>query len=536
MYRIIFILIAGCSLVRCANIVPPVGGPRDEQPPTVIAEQSTPNKQTNFQKQRIELTFDEFVVLEDVFNQVVVSPPLQYRPTLSLKNKTLRIDFDSRDTLRANATYTINFGEAVKDLNEKNPAKNLRFVFATGPYLDSLTVRGKIVDARTAEPQKEVLFLLYDNRADSVVRTIRPFYFARTDTSGTFLIENVRTGSFKGFALKDANLNYKFDQANELIGFPDSLIQVGDSTRPIQIRLFGNEQVLRLLDNDVSKYGLVKLTFNQPPKDLWLDFSYQDRGQRVQYEYDRDTVGVWYDLDTLADWELYVSQDTFWRDTILVKALDRASFSKNAQLTQLVQPGSQAAIAINPDRSVQVEFNYPLVSVDTALIRVYEDSVRRVVRPDVLLDTLKPRVLTLRYPWKEDASYAVEIMPGGVKDLYGLVNDTLLLAYRAQARKNFSILKLTVDSLDAKQAYVIQLIQGEAEVVATFKVENTATFKQEIKALPPGDYFLQIITDVNRNGRWDTGNYDAKRQPEPISRRKLEPLRANWEVEAKIIL
>lgn len=536
MYRIIFIIITILSFVRCANIVPPVGGPRDEQPPQVVDEASTPNKQTNFQKQRIELTFDEFVVLEDVFNQVVISPPLQYRPTLSLKGKTLRIDFDTRDTLRTNATYTINFGEAVKDLNEKNPAKNLRFVFSTGPYLDSLTVSGKIVDARTNEPQKEVLFMLYDNFADSVVRTSRPYYFARTDTSGTFFIENVRGGKFKGFALKDANLNYKFDQANELIGFPDSLVEVGDSTKPIRIRLFGDAQVLRLLDSDVSKYGLVKLSFNQAPKDLLLNFDYQNRAQRVVYEYDRDTVRVWYDLESPSDWELYVSQDTFWRDTVLVKALDRAAFLKNAQLAQLVQPNSQAVIAINPDRNIEIGFNDPLISFDTAFIKVYEDSVRRVVKPDILLDSLMPRSLTLRYPWKEDATYAVEIMPGGLRDLYGLVNDTLLLSYRAQARKSFSTLKLTVDSLDTKQAYLIQLIQGETEVAAQFRVENSTTFTKDIKALQPGDYFLQIITDFNRNGRWDTGNYDEKRQPEPITRKKLDTFRANWDAEAKISL
>ena len=128
MYRYTFALLAILLLARCANIVPPVGGPKDETPPQVVEEKSTPNKQTNFQKQRIELTFDEFVVLEDVFNQVVVSPPLQYRPTLSLKGKTLRIDFDSRDTLLENVTYTINFGEAIKDLTEKNQADNLRFV------------------------------------------------------------------------------------------------------------------------------------------------------------------------------------------------------------------------------------------------------------------------------------------------------------------------------------------------------------------------------------------------------------------------
>lgn len=538
MYRYAFLALVILLWTRCATIVAPVGGPRDETPPQVVVEESTPNKQVNFQKQRIELTFDEFVVLEDVFNQVVVSPPLQYRPTLSLKGKTLRVDFDSRDTLRSNVTYTINFGEAVQDLNEKNPAKNLRFVFSTGPYLDSLTVSGKIVDARTGEPQKEVLFMLYDNLADSVVRTTRPFYFARTDTSGTFLIENVREGAFKGFALKDANLNYKYDQVNELIGFPDSLIAVGDSTAPVQVRLFGDAQVVRLLDSDASQYGLVKLILNQPPKDLLLNFAYQNRQQRVVYEYDRDTVRVWYDLDTPADWELYASQDTFWRDTVQVKALDRAAFFKNAQLAQIVQPGGNVTFAVNPDKNILLQFNYPLVSYDTAQIKMYEDSAKHIVKPDILLDSLSPRALTLRYPWREEVNYQLQMLPGGVRDLYGLLNkDTLLINYRVQARKSFGSLQLTVDSLNIQAAYVIQLLFGESEVVKEFRVQNVATFVQEIKALPPGEYTVQIITDFNKNGRWDTGSYNEKRQPEPIIQRKLkDTLRANWTLEAKVSL
>lgn len=524
-------------LARCASIVPPVGGPRDETPPQLVVEESTPNKQVNFQKQRIELTFDEFVSLEDVFNQVVVSPPLQYRPTLSLKGKTLRIDFDSRDTLRANATYTLNFGEAVQDLNEKNPAENLRFVFATGPYLDSLSVTGKIVDARTGEPQKEVLFMLYDNLSDTVVRTIRPFYFAKTDTSGTFLIENVRAGTFKGFALKDANLNYKFDQANELIGFPDSLIQVADSTAPVNIRLFGDERVVRLLESDVETYGQVKLTFNQAPKDLKLDFAYQNRNQQMVYEYDLDTVRVWYDLESPADWELYVSQDTFWRDTVAIKALDRGTYLQNARLVQTNQRVTDAAISLNPDRFVQVEFNYPLVSFDTARIRVYEDSVRQIIQPVLSIDSLAPRNLNLRYTWKEEVNYVVEILPSAVRDLYQLANnDTLLLTYRAALRKSFGSINLTIDSLDASMNYVVEVFYQETNLVETFFISGVTSAQRQLQTLPPGEYSIQITTDLNNNGRWDTGNYDEMRQPEPISRRKLDTLRANWTLDGKVTL
>ncbi|MFN7117890.1 MAG: Ig-like domain-containing protein [Saprospiraceae bacterium] len=538
MYRYLLFIIAIFSLVRCANIVPPVGGERDETPPKVVEENSTPNKQTNFQKQRIELEFDEFVVLEDVFNQVVVSPPLQYRPTLSLKGKTLRIDFDSRDTLRENATYTINFGTAVKDLTEKNPADNLRFVFSTGPYLDSLTVQGKLVDAEKGEPVPEALFMLYDNLSDTVVRTQRPFYFARTDTSGRFSIENVRAGTFKGFALKDANLNYKYDQANELIGFPDSLIQVSaDSAAPLQIRMFTENRVARLLDSETSTYGLVKLIFNQPPpRDLYIAFD--TVGQRIVVENNADTAYVWYDLENAVPWNLYFGQDTLWRDTLAIPALDRGAYLLGVQLAQAEQRADPAAIVrLNPDRTVQVRFNFPLVSYDTAQLHWYEDTLRRAIRPDIRVDTLSPRTLVFNYPWREEMVYQIELLPGAVRDLYGLINnDTILLNYRVEPRKSFANLQLTIDSLDAGENYVVQLLYQGSTIAEEFRLRGVTTDTRSFKTLPAGEYSVQIITDQNNNGRWDPGNYDEKRQPEPIIQRKLEALRSNWEVEATVKL
>lgn len=538
MYRYTFLALMLLLLTRCANIVPPVGGPRDETPPQVIWEKSTPNKQTNFQKQRIELTFDEFVVLEDVFNQVVVSPPLQYRPTLSLKGKTLRVDFDGRDTLREDATYTINFGNAVKDLTEKNPADNLRFVFSTGAYLDSLTLRGRLVSAEKGESVKDALFMLYDNLADSVVRTQRPFYFAKTDTSGRFLIENVRAGTFKGFALKDENLNYKFDQANELIGFTDSLIQVSaDSSAPLQIRMFTENRVARLLDSETKVYGLVKLIFNQtPPRDLAIDV--ENVSQRTVIEYNADTAYVWYDLETPVEWDLYVGQDTLWRDTVTVPALDRGAYLQAVQLAQVEQRvDAAAAIRLNPDRTVQMKFNFPLLSYDTSQLHWYEDTLRREVRPDMRIDTLSPRTLVFNYPWREDMRYQIELLPGAVQDLYGLINnDTILLNYRVEPRKSFANLQLTIDSLDAAENYVIQLLYQGSTVAEEFRVSGKTSMVRQFKTLPAGEYSVQIITDKNNNGRWDPGNYDEKRQPEPIIQRKLEALRSNWEVEATVSL
>lgn len=107
-----FLLPALAVLSGCANVIAPVGGPKDEAPPVVVEEGSTPNFQTRFQRQRILLNFDEWIQITEVAKQVVVSPPLEHPFEITLKGRTLRFDFDEREVLRDSATYTINFGAA----------------------------------------------------------------------------------------------------------------------------------------------------------------------------------------------------------------------------------------------------------------------------------------------------------------------------------------------------------------------------------------------------------------------------------------
>ena len=274
--------------LACANPIPPAGGDRDETPPQIDTAGSTPNYQTNFSKQPIEVTFDEWIELNDIYNQVIVSPPLSENPEVKIKKRTVIFTFPEGEELRPNATYTINFGEGIRDLTEKNPA-DVRFVFSTRDQLDSLSMSGLIVDALTGEAAEGVLFLLYENLADSVVFTERPFYFGKTDKAGRFEINNIKEGVFKGLALKDEGMKYLFD-SEEAIGFPDSLITInGESSPKLEIRLFEEAGALRLLEEDTEQFGMVRLTYNQTAEDLRVRSS---NGSPLYTTYDKDTLRV----------------------------------------------------------------------------------------------------------------------------------------------------------------------------------------------------------------------------------------------------
>ena len=530
----IYFLIAA-FLLGCANIVRPEGGPEDTTPPQVVEEKSTPNFQVQFKKQPIEITFDEWVELNDVFNQVVISPPLEYKYELSIKKRTVRFEFDEKEELRPDATYTINFGEAIRDLTARNPTDNLRYVFSTGTFIDSLSVRGIIVDALTNEPVEGALFMLYDNLSDTVVRTERPFYFARTGSNGQFVIENVKSATFKGFALQDNNLNYKFDQALEAIGFPDTLITVNDTLQPsLAIKLFTEDQPFRLMDSDDDFYGQLKMVFSELPG-ADVNISWEDIGQKTLLEIQPDTSRLWYVQEERQNWSVFLRQDTLYYDTIDIKVPDRTAFMENDTLRP-AKPSSNR-INTNPARPIRFEFSHPIESIDTSLISFFEDTLRTLVTPTLRLDTITQRFLSFSYPWREGKPYSLELMPNALTDIYGFRNDTIIQEYQIQARKAFGNLVIVIDSLSEDSTYLLELFEGSDKLPTdTFQINNTTRFERQLKVLKPGQYAIRLIIDWNKNGLWDTGNYDEQLQPEPIFQRKLEQLRANWDLETTIDL
>ena len=556
------LLMAFVFFQSCANIVAPTGGDKDIMPPKVVVEKSTPNFQTNFKKQRIELTFDEWIKLEEAFSQVVVSPPLDEQPQVTQDGKKVIFEFGKKEILRENATYTINFGTSVKDLSEGNIAKNLRFVFSTGNIIDSLTVRGRIVDAVSGEPTEGVVLMLYDNFADSVVKKIKPFYFGRTDKNGEAIIDNVREGKFKVFALLDKDLNYLYNQDIERIGFPDSLFHVtadftaskmkadtalsakqdsinkaggkkqviDNQTGMINIRLFDPPKKWQLMTKETDKYGLIKIIANQDPTSAKVTFD--DVKQKIQTEVSKDTILVYYDLPSGdASWNIYVKNDTFPTDTMRIRTRGRVDFfKKNLKVAPL---SIQANNALNPSKRFELNFSNPIETIDSQKV-ILMDTARQTIPLSIHYDSTSKRRLVFDAAWVEGMSYSFTILPQALTDIYGLKNDTVATKIQVQKKSELGTIIVKVKGLDTLKHYVVQIINGSDGVEASFFIDNKKAAEKRFEMMPPAEYKLKVIEDTNVNRRWDTGNYDTKSQPERVFWTKIEGLRADWEVETEL--
>ncbi len=527
----IIILLAVIICWSCANPVGLVGGAEDTQAPGIVPDGILPkNEQTNFKKSPIYFTFDEWVKLEDVLNQVVVSPPLEYTPELKLKGKTVSFEFDEKEDLREETTYTINFGEAVKDLTENNPAENLKYVFSTGDEIDSLSVNGRVLDAIEKTPVEDVLVMLYENLSDTVFRTERPYYFSRTDKNGSFQIQNIKEGTFQALALKDdQGQKYLYDNPQESIGYLNENLIISDTANNnFDIEIFQERQPLLIKNKSIDHFGLLVYEFNREPFDLDLNLSDQSI-ESISQVVD-DTLKLWYtSQDSFA---VYTSFDTLWYDTLEVQKLNKASF---LNLSSLNLKGRKPGVKkIAPKEKIELNFNHPIRILNRDSIALLKDSLRTTSDFDVEINADDLTSIQLTSDWSELSSYALEFYPGALEDIYGLKNDTIIVNLLATEKKSFGEILLKIEELDVNSAYLVEMINGTNKLVDEFQINGIASFEKNYPYLMPGEYSIKVVEDRNNNGRWDEGDFDAKLYPEKIFNQKLEALRANWTVEANI--
>ena len=245
--RILLILAAGLVLIAsitggsgCANIIPPAGGPRDSVAPLLV--KATPLDSTlNFQGTRITFTFDEYIDLENVQQELLISPTPRENPIVDFKLNTLTVRI--KDSIEANTTYTYDFGNAIKDINEGNVLKNFKYTFSTGPYLDSLEFRGNVILAETGKIDTTLIVMLHSDPTDSAVVLSKPRYVTKLDNKGYFTFKNLPPRTYYVYALKDDNKTRRYFDDKTLFAFSDSAVTISPNTPNVTLYAYANPAV-----------------------------------------------------------------------------------------------------------------------------------------------------------------------------------------------------------------------------------------------------------------------------------------------------
>ncbi len=526
-------------LQSCAEQQPLTGGPKDSTAPVVDpSKYSTPNYQTNFDDDEVILTFNEWIVLQNAYSQVLISPPMTERPKIEVKHKSVVVNF--KEELRANTTYTIQFGDAVADYTEGNVAKNLRFVFSTGDFIDSLKLAGEIIDAETGTPKAEVWVMLYDNLADSVPKTERPFYVAKTDKNGQFKFENIRKDSFKVFALDDQNSNYLFDQPSEAIAFHPEPIWLSDSTSSgrLRMRMFKELEALRISKTDPSSKGYARVQFNQNLYDTVQLKPLLPAQLDYQYFQDQDQLYLWF-KNPVSKVEMLLETPNF-SDTLKLEWSEELEYAPlqlaEAEATPSPRQKKEELQVVLPGQPIELLFPQAIMEWDTSKITFQADSTTFKIT-NIEIDSLNPRKLQLSpTQWGKERNLLL-LKPQAVQDLWGQSNqDSVILNYKVLTEDDLGNILAKVINADSSKSYILQLLDKEENVLEELSFSGVDSLNRTYKGLQAKAYFLQVIVDDDGNGRWSNGDYARQQQAEFVIRSQQLSLRAGWDNELVINL
>jgi len=211
-----FLFIATLLIVQsCAQMASPPGGKKDTLAPKLVT--SVPlNKSKNYKGKKLELTFNEYVNVRNLNQELLITPNIGTYQT-RIRPNGLSILLDS--VLKDQTTYTFNFRNSIEDMSERNVGKNIKLVFSTSNTIDSLSITGKIKLVDLNKAFENVLVGLYPYNDTLRIDKAKPYYFTKTDTSGIYTLENLAQGKYYMAAFIDGNNNLLYNSNKEPVDF-----------------------------------------------------------------------------------------------------------------------------------------------------------------------------------------------------------------------------------------------------------------------------------------------------------------------------
>ncbi len=521
LYIMVMILVAGCAR-RSA----PTGGLKDSIPPVLVASNPKMNN-VNFSADEIRLTFNEWVELKGLDQQLIISPPIEKNKyeIKPLSGITKKIFISFLDSLQGNTTYTINFGNSIVDNNEGNEMNFFNYTFSTGPTLDSLFIKGNVEDAFNLETDEYLSLQLYridSTFNDSIIYNNQPTYLANSLDTTAYRFKNLREGKYILIALKDMGNDYIFNPLYDKIGYYDSIISLPKDSI-INLRLFKEETPIiwdrpHFINSEKIGFGYYgKLDLSK----ISLVSKIPDS---INYlftkEKDKDTINFWLSKNSLDSLEFKLKEvDTI--KTLTVK-FDR---SKDSIIDSLrISDITESVIGLK--EKFKLSSNLPVKEISDSLIFIRDIDSTLIPFKSSINNNLDE--VTLDFDVKPQDDYSIYILPNAIIDLRGGTNDTLGFRTRSQSLEDYGNVYLNVIR-DSESQYILQMVNSNNEIVRKYNSINSDGI-YNFELVKPGKYIFRMIRDNNRNKEWDTGNYLKKIQPEEVYYSNFElEIRANWD-------
>lgn len=561
----------------CANIGMPTGGAKDTIPPVLLS--TNPElRALNYHGQDVRFTFSEYILPDQISETLVVSPPLSKRPIVRTKSKSLIIDFN--DELKDSTTYNLDFKNSVVDNNERNPLEDLRFSFSTGPDYDSLRVAGRVVDAFNLEPQEKILVLLQSNLHDSAVFKVVPDFIAKTDEHGFFMIDNIAGGTYHLFALNDLNNDMKYNEGSEEIAFVnDVVVPSAEFHESLDTLVHGLDSLLILGHTQFYPDPFYLHYFMEDIFEQYIEKSERETRYKCNFEFNEsvedtfdirvignenpdwsirefssnmDSLTLWIKDTTLAandslfmelsyfmldsTQNLYVHKDTIlmeYSDPVVPerKSRRRGEEEEETEVKEVPQFTWNAELPRTMELNGKIELTSPepIESFDTTMLHLYlkEDTLKSPLPINIEKDPNKYRTYLVSYNWEPGTDYVFAIDSAACLNIYGITSRAYERSFKTREEDYYGSIIFAFSNVSGPM--LVQLLKNDdkEEVLrqTAFSTNGNITFP----LLAPDKYKVKIIYDTNNNGKWDTGSYQDKIQPERVAyMNEVIKLRSNW--------
>lgn len=561
----------------CANIGMPEGGPRDSIPPVLLG--TTPEyKELNYKGKDVRLTFSEYLLTDEISETLVISPPLEKRPLIKTKSKTLIVQFN--EELKDSVTYSLDFKNSIVDNNEKNPLKNLRFSFSTGDVFDSLRVAGRVINADNLEPIEKGLVVLHSNLHDSAVFRVKPDYIGKTDELGLFMIDNIAEGAYNIFAINDLNGDLLYNEGAEEIAFLDSLVVpsvefheeldtlvkgvdsmliMGHShfhPDPMYLRYFMEdifEQYLEDAKREARNKCLflfnesVSDTFNVDLLDIeaenWNLFEYNEKADSLVMwitdtlvsNYDSLWMEISYNqLDTLD--QLYLHKDTLLMKYETPKVTAKKRRRKKDEEEEGPEPIPQFTWKSNLSSTMElngfisITAPEPIASFDHSMVHLsfMEDTVETQAEFTLKEDTSAYRTYIISHEWQPEYDYTLRIDSAACENVYGITSSALNKKFKTREEDYYCTLSFSFSNVEMPM--VVQLLENSDNEKVLQQKQFFEDGELDFDYLAPDKYMVKVIYDANGNGKWDAGSYQDRVQAERVAyvQEVVNMRRSNW--------
>ncbi|MGV3630105.1 MAG: Ig-like domain-containing domain [Bacteroidota bacterium] len=510
-FRISICFLTGLWLSACATVGVIEGGEKDTTAPKPVENGvQPPSGSVNFNSRQIIIQFDEYFKLNNPQENIAILP---LGPAVEARAEKKRLILTIEGNLKANTTYQITFNNAIKDLNEGNDSL-MRYVFSTGPFIDSLSYKGKVADAYTGEAASAFLVGLYQD--GDAIDSVKPRYFAKTNRAGEFELDYLSTGTYRVYAFNDLNKDLRFQTA-EKTGFKEKLLVLDSSyTDSVAIRVFQNPQTKKITHKSFVPPSQIRLGANFDLSTSRFYYEGEEIDPERIYQYRTDSITFSLPKRPADDFHLttdFQADTLFFRLNPKIKTVQYEVFPKDKDLTQ--------------SQEISFLFSQPILAFDADSIGLLAGDSTPVL-PEF---SFKHNRFIVKLEKKPVRSLQIKFLAGAIQFTDSTFSDSIHETFTAKEEREFGSIVLV--NFNPGASCVLELLKENKLVrqVSCAALES----KPVLSYVEGGEYTFRLVLDENQNGKWDGGDVLRHKPAEKVLYfPEKAKVRANWETEVEL--